>query len=108
MGYSSLYMGDYFVSASNGSVIYVQIQYRLGALGFLSSQELKENGTANAGLLDQRLALQWVQKYISFFGGDPTKVTIWGGSAGGSSVVAQLMLGGGEANPPFRAAIAGM
>ncbi|KAH8692593.1 Alpha/Beta hydrolase protein [Talaromyces proteolyticus] len=107
LGFSELYAGDNFVSESKGSVIYVEIQYRLGPLGFLSSQELRQNGTANAGILDQRLALEWVQKYISYFGGDPSKVTIWGGSAGGGSVVAQLMLNGGEEKPPFWAAIAG-
>ncbi|KAH8812927.1 Alpha/Beta hydrolase protein [Xylogone sp. PMI_703] len=98
--------GNAFVSESNGRVIYVSIQYRLGPYGFLSSSEIRQDGTANAGLLDQRLALEWVQKYISAFGGDPTKVTIWGGSAGGGSVGLQMMLYGGEASPPFRGGIA--
>jgi carboxylesterase type B len=73
------------VAASGGSIVYVSTQYRLGAYGFLSSSEVRENGQANAGLLDQRSALEWVQRNIRAFGGDPTKVTIIGGSAGGGS-----------------------
>lgn len=94
------------VNASAGNLIYVQIQYRLGAFGFLSSAEIQNNGVANAGLLDQRAAIQWVQRNIRAFGGDPSKITINGGSAGGGSVSNQLILYGGETNPPFRAAIA--
>lgn len=73
------------VNASGGSFIYVSTQYRLGAYGFLSSAEVRENGQANAGLLDQRSSLEWVQRNIRAFGGDPAKVTIIGGSAGGGS-----------------------
>lgn len=76
------------VNASGGSFIYVSTQYRLGAYGFLSSSEVRENGAANAGLLDQRSALDWVQRNIRAFGGDPAKVTIIGGSAGGGSGMA--------------------
>jgi carboxylesterase type B len=95
------------VNASNGNLIYVTIQYRLGPYGFLSSADIKRDGTPNAGLLDQRLALAWVRRYISAFGGDPDKVLITGGSAGGGSVMNHLIMYGGVSNPPFRAAIAG-
>lgn len=67
--------------ASRGSVV-VTINYRLGALGFL--------GGGNWGTLDQICALQWVQKNISSFGGDPNNVTIFGESAGGSAVVSLM------------------
>ena len=77
--------GQAIVGTSDGEMIYVSIQYRLGAYGFLSSAEIKENGVANAGLLDQRAAMGWVQRHIRAFGGDPAKVTIIGGSAGGSA-----------------------
>lgn len=77
--------GQGIVGASNSSVIYVSTQYRLSAFGFLSSSEVRENGVANAGLLDQRAALNWVQRNIRAFGGDPAQVTIIGGSAGGGS-----------------------
>lgn len=66
--------GPNFVSSSNGSVIFVSIQYRLGAYGFLASDAVAEDGTPNAALLDQRAALDWVQRHISAFGGDPSKV----------------------------------
>ena len=73
----------------------VVIQYRLGAFGFLSGDEVHTFGTANAGLLDQHFALEWVQKYIHLFGGDPGRVTIAGESAGGGSVMLQSMAYGG-------------
>ena len=54
------------------------------------------NGAVNAGILDQHFSLQWVQAYISQFGGDPTQVTIAGESAGGGSVMLQDMAYGGS------------
>ena len=104
-GNAETYPGYALVNQSRGDLIYVSIQYRLGAFGFLSSAEIRENGAANAGFLDQRAALMWVQRNIRAFGGDPAKVTIIGGSAGGGSVLNQMILYGGQANPPFRAAI---
>lgn len=77
--------GSALVNTSAGSMVYVSLQYRLGVYGFLSSVEVRENGKANVGLLDQRAALGWVQRNIRAFGGDPARVTIIGGSAGGSS-----------------------
>lgn len=106
-GNSELVPGNALVFQSRGNLIYVSIQYRLGPYGFLGGAEVTENGDANAGLLDQRAALHWVQRHISAFGGDPDKVTIIGGSAGGGSVIDQLIMYGGEYNPPFWAAIAG-
>lgn len=91
---------------SKGNLIYVSIQYRLGIFGFLSGDEVAQNGALNAGLLDQRAALDWVQRNIRSFGGDSSKVTIWGGSAGGGSVTMQLMAGGAYDLPPFSGAIA--
>lgn len=95
------------VKHAKGKLLFVQIQYRLGAYGFLSGSEVRTNGTANAGLLDQRLAIEWVRRHIHAFGGSPDKITISGGSAGGGSVLNQMIMYGGGKNPPFRAAIAG-
>ena len=71
-------------------VVLVSIAYRVGQLGFLAHPELsKENSnhvSGNFGLLDMIAGLQWVQKNIAAFGGDPGKVTIFGESAGGIAV----------------------
>ena len=70
-------------------IVYVSIEYRLGALGFMSHPELsKEAGglSGNYGILDQIEALRWVHNNIAAFGGDPEKVTIAGESAGAISV----------------------
>ncbi|CAK7231569.1 hypothetical protein SCUCBS95973_007960 [Sporothrix curviconia] len=68
-------------------MVAVAVQYRLGAFGFLASTELRGRGQLNAGLLDQRAALQWVQQHIHRFGGDPSRVTLAGESAGAGSVL---------------------
>lgn len=90
-------------------IIYVAVNYRLGGFGFLPGQQIKADGSANLGLLDQRLGLQWVADNIYNFGGDPTKVTIWGESAGSISVFDQMALYNGNnkynGKPLFRAAI---
>ncbi|KAF9049528.1 carotenoid ester lipase precursor [Hymenopellis radicata] len=85
-------------------IIYVSMNYRFSAWGFLASKEVKEAGVGNLGLQDQRLALRWVQKYIHAFGGDPTKVTIWGQSSGAISVATQLIANDGNSEGLFRAA----
>jgi para-nitrobenzyl esterase len=76
-------------------MVVVTINYRLGALGFLSLPELAQEdpkgSTGNYGILDQIQALEWVQKNIAAFGGDPDNVTIFGQSAGGGSVTMLLI-----------------
>jgi carboxylesterase type B len=71
---------------ANGSFVWVSLQYRLGLFGFLAGRDIYDNGDLNTGLLDQRAALEWVQRHISAFGGDPARVTITGGSAGGGKL----------------------
>jgi len=80
---------DGSVLATEGNVIVVTAAYRLGALGFLSADSSGLRG--NYGLMDQIEAMRWVNKNIARFGGDPNRVTIFGGSAGGMCV-ALLML----------------
>jgi carboxylesterase type B len=83
-------------------VIVVTVNYRLGPFGFLSTGDTVIPG--NYGLKDQLLSLKWVQENIQYFGGDKTKVTIFGQSAGASSVTFQLMSEKSEGL--YRAAIA--
>ncbi|KAL4911828.1 Alpha/Beta hydrolase protein [Aspergillus aurantiobrunneus] len=73
--------------ASRNDVVVVTVNYRLGALGYLATGNLT---TGSYGIRDQIAALQWVNKHIAAFGGDPAHVTIFGQSAGGQSVVALL------------------
>jgi para-nitrobenzyl esterase len=79
--------------AADGTVV-VTIDYRLGALGFLAHPALAashDGAAGNYGLMDQQAALRWVQRNIRQFGGDPHNVTIAGESAGGTSVLAQMV-----------------
>ncbi|KAL6796145.1 Alpha/Beta hydrolase protein [Trichoderma sp. SZMC 28013] len=89
--------------------IFVAVNYRVAAWGFMPGKQILAEGSGNAGLLDQRMGLEWVADNIKAFGGDPDKVTIWGESAGAISVFDQLVLFDGNAtyngNPLFRGAI---
>ncbi len=78
--------------AGGGDVVVVTVNYRLGALGFLSAGALDAEGTTsgNYGLLDQAEALRWVRRNAAAFGGDPRRVTLAGQSAGARSVCTHL------------------
>ncbi|XP_030600407.1 acetylcholinesterase isoform X1 [Archocentrus centrarchus] len=94
-GTSSLDIYDgCFLSKSEGVVV-VSMNYRVGAFGFLSLPD-NTNIRGNAGLLDQRLALKWVANNIAAFGGDPSKVTLFGESAGSASVGFHLLSPGSQ------------
>ncbi|KDQ60400.1 hypothetical protein JAAARDRAFT_153005 [Jaapia argillacea MUCL 33604] len=95
-----------WVSQHPTGIIAVSMNYRLNILGFLSGPELQADGDANTGLLDQRAALEWVQRNIAQFGGNPDEVTLDGESAGGASVVMQITAYGGTKGVPFKRAIA--
>ena len=81
--------------------IFVGINYRLGALGFLHSPHAAGLIPENNGLYDQNLALQWIKDNVSGFGGDADNITIIGQSAGGESISAKTIR-----NPVFKRAIA--
>jgi len=85
------YDGQFF--ASRHGVVLVTLNYRLGPLGFFAHPDLAKEGepTGNQGLLDQRLALEWVRDNIAAFGGDPGNVTIFGESAGAADVCYHLV-----------------
>ncbi|XP_046290754.1 cocaine esterase isoform X4 [Marmota monax] len=87
IGMASLYDGS--ILAATEDVVVVIIQYRLGVLGFFSTGD--QHATGNWGYLDQVAALHWVQQNIAHFGGNPDKVTIFGESAGGTSVSSHVL-----------------
>jgi carboxylesterase type B len=89
--------------------VFVAVNYRVGGFGFMPGKEILKDGSANLGLLDQRMGLEWTADNIASFGGDPSKVTIWGESAGAISVLDQMVLFNGNniynGKPLFRGAI---
>ncbi|KAJ7624729.1 Carboxylesterase, partial [Roridomyces roridus] len=88
-GASSLYDGSALVARSiqrGTPTVYASLNYRLGPFGFPQGQEAMTKGSLNIGLKDQLLAMQWVKQNIAAFGGDPSKVTLFGESAGAHSV----------------------
>lgn len=112
-------------SQADGSdgIVYVALNYRLGAFGFLTGGD--DRVDKNAGLLDQRLAFQWsvavhrwtsllradtclelrIKESIHLFGGDPDNLTVIGESAGGGSLAFHVTANGGKTPPPFKNAI---
>jgi len=90
-GGTSLYPGD---ALAKQGIIVVSMNYRLGRLGFFAHPALAAEAPGdlrgNYGYMDQRAALQWVQRNIAAFGGDPKAVTVFGESAGGGSVMVHL------------------
>lgn len=86
-------------------VIGVSINYRLGSWGFLQSPQILAEGSSNAGLLDQRMALHWIQENIQAFGGDPRRVVVWGESAGAQSIAYQMLGYNGRDDGLFHGAI---
>lgn len=99
-----IYDGQNF---ARDGVVLVATNYRLGPLGYFAHPSLtREAGaepTGNYGLMDQIAALEWVQRNIAAFGGDPKNVTIFGTSAGGASVMALMTTQ--KARPLFKKAI---
>lgn len=76
-----------FDFARSADCVYVSINFRLGALGFLDLRSLGDDCVANPALYDQLLALRWVKENIAAFGGDRNRVTLMGESAGANSVI---------------------
>ncbi|XP_022071435.1 crystal protein [Acanthochromis polyacanthus] len=92
-----------FISNFTHTVV-VNVEYRLGAFGFLvSGKDPHTSASGNYGILDQQAALLWVQRNIAVFGGDPSKVTLFGESAGAQSVSLHLMIQ--SSKPLFKQAI---
>lgn len=96
--------GRGLIMASEHNMVVVTSNYRVGPYGFLSGTEVTSQ---NNGLKDQRKALEWVQKYIAAFGGNPHHVVLGGGSAGAASIAYHLAAYGGRNDGLFHAAAAG-
>ena len=112
VGSSTQYDGSYLVTTSvdlKKPVIYVAVNYRLAGFGFMGGREILADGSANLGLQDQRMALEWVSDNIAAFGGDPTRVILWGESVGSLSILDQMGLYDGNntyiGKPLFHGAI---
>ncbi|PQE05222.1 Carboxylesterase type B protein [Rutstroemia sp. NJR-2017a BBW] len=93
------------LSVADGKpIIYVAINYRLSIFGFARLPILKDAKSLNVGMRDQRAALEWVRDNIQSFGGDPTRITAYGLSAGGTFISLQTMAYGGDSGAPFQQA----
>ena len=99
--FGAIYDPSDWINTSGNGFIAVMIQYRLGAFGFLSSEDVHNHGAINAGLLDMRFALNWVRTHITHFGGDPKRVTIGGESSGAGGVMHQALAYGGREDNLF-------
>lgn len=101
------YAGDLWTSLARRGVVVVSVEYRTGALGFMAHPELTKESpsghSGNYGLLDQIFALKWVQRNIRNFGGNPSRVTIFGESAG--AISCSILCGSPLAKGLFHAAI---
>lgn len=102
-------MGDpiNFLKHSASPVVYVAPNYRLGIFGWLGgpSFTLSAGTVPNAGLHDQRFALQWVQKHIHLFHGKKNEVTVMGVSAGAASIIHHITANGGKGEVLFQRAV---
>ncbi len=101
-GQFQLYNGSRL--AANGDVVVVNITYRIGVFGGFELSDLGDGFDDNLALRDQIAALRWIKQNIAAFGGDPDRVTVFGESAGGTSVLA--LLASPAAEGLFRRAIA--
>ncbi|KAI2469061.1 alpha/beta-hydrolase [Annulohypoxylon bovei var. microspora] len=95
--------GSGLIEASNYNIVVVTFNYRVGPYGFITNGDQIK---ANNGLRDQRKALQWVNRYISAFGGDPGHVVLGGDSAGAASISLQMVAYGGKSSGLFHGAAA--
>ncbi|KAI9934420.1 hypothetical protein MW887_000034 [Aspergillus wentii] len=100
------YNGTGLIKASGMGIVVVTFNYRVGPYGFLAGAEVEKGGSVNNGLKDQIKALEWVQKHISKFGGDPNHVVLGGDSAGAASITLLLSAYGGKDQGLFHAAAA--
>ncbi|KAI8908087.1 Carboxylesterase [Entophlyctis helioformis] len=82
---------NFLAAAESQQVVIVVPNYRTNVFGFLASAEIADEGGLNAGLLDQKLAFEWVRDNIALFGGNRNSVTAWGQSAGAISIASHMI-----------------
>lgn len=92
----NLYDGRNMIESASQNLIWVVGNYRMGAYGFLAGSTMESNAQPNAGLHDQRLILDWVQRYIGQVRGNKSEVTVMGSSAGAGSIMHHLTAYGGK------------
>ncbi|KAM3081196.1 hypothetical protein ACMFMG_005151 [Clarireedia jacksonii] len=97
-----LYTGQAILRESNYQTIFIAGNYRVGAYGWLAGDYMQKVGQPNAGLYDQALLFEWVQKYIGAVKGDIGRVSAWGESAGAGSILHHLIREDGTKDPHFK------
>ncbi|KID86153.1 carboxylesterase family protein [Metarhizium guizhouense ARSEF 977] len=97
-----LYTGRSMLSASNYTTSFVAGNYRLGVYSWLAGPYMETEATPNAGLYDQALLFEWVRDHIDKVKGNKDKVSVWGLSAGGSSILYHLIRDDGARDPLFQ------
>ena len=103
-----LYNGTGLLSAARHAgreLIFVACNYRLGAFGWTAGPSVEADALPNAGLHDQRLVLRWVRDFVHLVGGNPARVSAWGQSAGGGSILHHLLAEDGSRDPLFSRAV---
>ncbi|KAJ7154740.1 Alpha/Beta hydrolase protein [Mycena filopes] len=114
-GSSWIYDGGSIVRKSmliEKPVLVVTFNFRIGLFGFAASELIREDneavdeaGAGNYGLRDQRVAMEWIHRFIQEFGGDPTNVTLFGESSGAADILCHLLSTANDRRPLFHRAI---
>jgi carboxylesterase type B len=100
-----LYNPTELLKRTDGEMIWVAGNYRLGTYGWLAGETMERESSPNIGLYDQRMVLQWIQDFISVLGGNKGNVLAMGESAGASSLFHHLVAFGGTQDPLFQRAV---
>ncbi|KAI0906473.1 Alpha/Beta hydrolase protein [Ustulina deusta] len=94
--FGAVYDPSVWMNTNDNGFIVVEMQYRLGAFGFLASPDVQKSGRLNTGLLDQRFAIEWARQHIAKFGGDPDRITVGGESSGAASAIFHALAHSGK------------
>ncbi|EFR00492.1 carboxylesterase [Nannizzia gypsea CBS 118893] len=100
-----IYDGTSLVQHAAGNAIVITFNYRLSVFGWLAGTTMENEGLPNAGLHDQRAVFEWVRDYVHLLGGNRDKVSAWGESAGGGSILSHITANQGIVDPLFQRAV---